>query len=1093
MKLQEARQLIQNTFENTFDKGRFNLFLKNLLHESYEERTNIQTGGQVPQAFSDIVRKMERVGKYEDDEGNIIDLLIVEIKNEHSIERARTAQRNFISRYLNGSRGEFKDAALVAFYSEGSPDWRFSLIKMQYSIEKKKDELTPAKRFSFLVGADEKSHTAQNQLANLLLSDSAPGLAEIESSFNIETVTNEFFEKYRDLFLSLNEHIEKEIKKSKELRDELVSKNIDAASFTKKLLGQIVFLYFLQKKGWLGVPKNENWGKGDKKFLRNLLEEAKKQKKKFFADYLVYLFYEALATEHRGGSDSSFYPRLNSRIPFLNGGLFEADYEWKKISINLPNDLFTNDEMSDEGDTGTGVLDVFDRYNFTVKEDEPLEKEVAIDPEMLGKVFENLLEVKDRKSKGAFYTPREVVTFMCQEAIINYLDISVNNDAESYSKLGEKELNMFGNKERGGQLSLESANGKMTKVLRKDLEKFIREGSSALDNDALVEEKGVETRDLFYKIPESIRNNAKELDKALADVRICDPAIGSGAFPVGMMNEIVRAREILKVFIKGTKAEKNTLYELKRHAIQECIYGVDIDHSAIDIAKLRLWLSLVVDEEDFYKIKPLPNLDYKIVQGNSLVGFPSTLMMNNVAQKELENYKEEFFSETDHEKKIKLRKKIEKAKDLLIESAKDYISYSVEFDFNLYFSEVFHKNGGFDIIIGNPPYISYYSNTGSSLSKAEKQYYVTNYSSVIKENDRINSMNLFSEKAISLLKDNGFVTFIVNKTFAVLPSYFEIRKYFLNNTRISYIVYGLDPFDAIVDCLIFGCRKESNINNSYLIKWYEGNIEIYDPVHVDNFLNNKKLEFHYTKNNILIRKIEKCKGKMENILLINRGINIGGYSEYFLSDEKDNSDYYKYLTSIKSLRRYNYEWNKDCDCYFKFDSKLEIKLRKKGATIVLGNPERYLGRKLFIPESAQSLQASYVAERIYSAYGIMVGTQVQSKYNIKYACALLNSKLITFYAEEKEILRKGAKATPHIGVKGLNSIPIHLLQEKEQEPLINMVDKILSAKKENPNANTRMWERQIDVMVYHLYKLSYEEALIVDPELTEEEFERYRG
>lgn len=347
MKLQEARNLIKTTFENPFDKGRFTLFIKNLLKDAYEEKTFLQTGGQLPQAFAELIRKMERIGKYEDDEGNIVDILAVELKKGRSIEWARTTQRNFIRRYLNGSRGgKLKDAALVAFYSQGSEDWRFSLIKMQYSLEKKKDELTPAKRFSFLVGADEKSHTAQNQLAELLTLDSVPTLVEIESSFNIETVTREFFEKYRELFLNLNDHIEREIKKTKNLREELESQGIDSVSFTKKLLGQIVFLYFLQKKGWLGVPKNENWNKGDKQFLRTLLTQALVEKKNFFSDYLVYLFYEALATEHRGGSDPSYYAKLNCRIPFLNGGLFEADYNWEKIEISIPNKLFTNTDKT---------------------------------------------------------------------------------------------------------------------------------------------------------------------------------------------------------------------------------------------------------------------------------------------------------------------------------------------------------------------------------------------------------------------------------------------------------------------------------------------------------------------------------------------------------------------------------------------------------------------------------------------------------------------------------------------------------------------------------------------------------------------------
>lgn len=554
MKPDKAKELIKETFEKPFSKERFDWFLKNLFQDKIEYRNKVYQGNYIKEAYRQYIRKYEQVGKFEDDEGNTIDLLTVELLRGQSVERARTSQRNFIAQYLKNKN--HREGALVAFYSEGSDDWRFSFIKMEYSLEKKKDDLTPAKRFSFLVGKDEKSHTAQNQLAGLLTMQTVPLMQELEQAFNIETVTKEFFEKYKQLFLDLNDHIEKEIKKSKQLREELESKHIDSAAFTKKLLGQIVFLYFLQKKGWLGVPKNENWGKGDKRFLRSLLDKAVSEKENFFADYLVYLFYEALATEHRGGSDSSYYKKLDCRIPFLNGGLFEADYNWEKITVDIPNKLFTNRNKTKEGDEGDGILDVFDRYNFTVKEDEPLEKEVAVDPEMLGKVFENLLEVKDRKSKGAFYTPREIVHYMCQESLIAYLDTSVNGEATSFLRMGDEQTQLFGNAGKKGQLDLVAPMDAEIVVPRKDIEKYIREGIAAIDNDTRVESKGEETTSYSYQLPESIRTNAKEIDKALANIRICDPAIGSGAFPVGMMNEIVKAREILSVYLKEAKTKR---------------------------------------------------------------------------------------------------------------------------------------------------------------------------------------------------------------------------------------------------------------------------------------------------------------------------------------------------------------------------------------------------------------------------------------------------------------------------------------------------------------------------------------------------------
>ena len=254
--------------------------------------------------------------------------------------------------------------------------------------------------------------------------------------------------------------------------------------------------------------------------------------------------------------------------------------------ILLPDELFSNKQQTKEGDTGTGILDVFDRYNFTVKEDEPLEREVAVDPEMLGKVFENLLEVKDRKSKGTYYTPREIVHYMCRESLINYLE----------SELAGTEVDLF--------------------LEREDIEFLIRRGEMTREHDARVMRKGKETKDYAYQTPASIRTRAALIDEKLAGIRVCDPAVGSGAFLVGMMTEVVKARQTLSGYIDDRHPSP---YVFKRHAVQESLFGVDIDPSAVEIAKLRLWLSLVVDEEDIREIRPLPNLDFKIMQGNSLL------------------------------------------------------------------------------------------------------------------------------------------------------------------------------------------------------------------------------------------------------------------------------------------------------------------------------------------------------------------------------------------------------------------------------------------------------------------------------------------
>jgi len=522
------KDLLKRTFTGEFDTDNFILFTKNLFNEIDIEPREIS----VSSGFGEYIKKLTYLGEYSDSQKRNIDVLIVELIGDTKVERARSFQRNLVAKFLKDNT---KDAGLVAFYSADNPDWRLSFVKMDYRIGDKgvKAEVgTPPKRYSFLVGETEPSHTAQKQLFPILNDrKNNPLISELEEAFSVEKVTREFYEKYRFLF----EKLAKNLNKNKSFQIIASKENIDIDNFAKKLLGQIVFLYFLQKKGWLGVPSDKVWGQGDKLFLRTLFDKAKSEKKNFYNDYLEHLFYDTLNNPRRNEVDPSYSNYFGSKIPFLNGGLFEPDYDWENTIIYLENDIFED------------IIDTFDLYNFTVKEDEPLEKEVAVDPEMLGKVFENLLPENLRKGQGAYYTPREIVHYMCQESLINYLTTETKIGVDKIRKL----------------------------VVTKHFD-----GAGEL------------------------------IDRVLQNVKVCDPACGSGAFLVGMLHEIVSARRLLN-------HEKDE-YHLKKEAIQNCIYGVDVDPGAVEIAKLRLWLSLVVDYE-LKDIEPLPNLDYKIMCGNSLL------------------------------------------------------------------------------------------------------------------------------------------------------------------------------------------------------------------------------------------------------------------------------------------------------------------------------------------------------------------------------------------------------------------------------------------------------------------------------------------
>ena len=436
-------------------------------------------------------------------------------------------------------------------------------------------------------------------------------------------------------------------------------------------------------------------------------------------------------------------------------------------------------------------------YNFTINEDEPLEKEVAVDPEMLGKIFENLLEVKERKSKGAFYTPREIVHYMCQESLINYL----SNE---------------------------------TGIFYDDIEIFIKYGEIIKDSDMNTYKKE------SYKMPKVIVDNFETIDKALENVTIADPSVGSGAFPLGMLNEIVKARSIITDYIYKNANEidmfdNRSIYKLKKNTMKKSIFAVDIEPSAVDITKLRLWLSLVVDA-DKKTVNTLPNLDYNIMVGNSLIDefrgiklFDEELLKEKSTRKQIkenrqismnigennevtigieqeyqllediQNLQSKLFDTKDTKIKKDIKKEIEDKEWELIEyklnrekglSFKEIGELKKQrqlhkrpyFLWKLEFSKIFKRKEGFDIVIGNPPYVGERGNKElfRKIRKTEfgKKFYEA----------RMDLFHLFFHKAIDLAKLNGIVCFITTNYFLKGDGAKKLRNDLENRTCIEKII-----------------------------------------------------------------------------------------------------------------------------------------------------------------------------------------------------------------------------------------------------------------------------------------------------------------
>ena len=854
--------------------------------------------------FSSHIESFTHVGNYVSPDNKKIIVMAVELKSKTYVENSRSTQRSYAKKLIESANA---DAAMIAFYMTGDQRWRLSFVRLDYEMKiengklKAAENLTPAKRYSFLVGKDEPCHTAIERFRLFLdHHDSKPTLDDIENAFSVESVTNEFFALYCEKFLQLRDCLEK----NSDFIEEAKLHNYTSAQFAKKLMGQIVFLYFLQKKGWLGVSawpktltaaeykkafyargtksrelipvvytqvdentyrvngsalnklsdddeeflstcvKGEPWGTGPHNFMRKLFDMSVKKNANFFDDYLEPLFYDALNV-NRG--EQGYDPALHCRIPFLSGGLFEPidGYDWKHNNFAIPNELFSN-KKDGKDRLADGILDIFDRYNFTMSEDEPLEREVAIDPEMLGKVFENLLDINDRKSKGAFYTPREIVHYMCQESLINYLTKMMNVKEESI-----RDFILYGDfmkDEDAGVLKRAEKGESYTLWISEELYFLSDDGKIQVDRMA-------------------------ELDKALQDVRVADPAVGSGAFPLGMLNEIVRARQNITTYMditqkirdpKGAAREiryrrinDRSARQLKYDTIRNCIFAVDIEPSAVDIAQLRLWLSLVIDDEidpnaltalDGHRNPlPLPNLECNILCGNSLIdefegiklinqseiiGTAGEGMQTNLYQsafeatlKRLIEKQDELFTCDSAEKKTQILQDIDALRNSVImsqiqDAAPDileqyYLAKTLASKpfilWQLDFARVFREKGGFDIVIGNPPYIQLQKTideeTGTKLGDLYEQ---CGFASFTKTGD---IYCLFYEKGYQLLRNEGVLAFITSNKWMRAGYGEKLRGFFAQKTNPIFLIdfAGQKVFEsATVDVNILLFSKSDN-------------------------------------------------------------------------------------------------------------------------------------------------------------------------------------------------------------------------------------------------------------------------------------------
>ena len=1006
------------------------------------------------------------------------------------LSRARKNIQNTVRQITETYSGAF----IVFHYPNVSHNpeahtWRLSWLK-RLDVHR---EDSPAKRYTYLCGPSYSCRTIAQRFDELQQTNNKT-LDSITKAFDVEALSDEFFYNYRALYSKILGDGEKGRSKYKRYKDlssiseeelgfcDFLERHKGDAryfgpefsrwdektrrDYIKKLMGRLVFLQFLQKKGWMC---------GNPNYIKSLFEIYVTNKGEnvtdtipgsFLDEVLEPLFFGVLNTKvddrkalfEKEGWNLKLLDEWKN-IPYLNGGLFEQE------EFDKPKSAFSNSIFNE-------LFTLFSEYNFTIDENDPNDAEIGIDPEMLGKIFESQLE--DNKDKGAFYTPKEIVQYMCKESLIAYL---------------------------------------CTKI-------------PGFDDDirAFVED--------YERIEVPERENVLV---ELKNVKICDPAIGSGAFPMGMLNLLVALREKL--------GDKTSRYEQKREIIQNNIFGVDVEKGAVDIARLRFWLSIVIDEENNTP-HALPNLDYQIVKGNSLLHrFSLNASFKDVfsdynkqygTKYTLADYKKwvaDYLNTADHNKKEVFRKKIEeikscfrselKKKEVLkeiklkekindIETAnlfgldkrqKQQISelkkqlkeleqkhqdivtnavYKDAFEWRFEFPQLLDDNAdfvGFDIVIGNPPYFKY-----EGKHKDEIKYLRKDKELEAAFGGKLNAYKLFLSKALrALVRNGGVICFIFQNSFLADQQATLLRKEVLSEAQIISI-------DSFPERDNKKKRVFENVKMSVCIPVIRK--EVTDDAFVVHFWDDKNkssgITTIFTKKEIFsidskYLTIPRVQAKWIPLLIkLNNTnklplecyegeLNMTNHKPYFTTKTSNPK-----ILKGASIQRYYYTENMSQGEIEYLDEQKYLR-DFSGEKINHHNCDRIAMQGMTGANDKIRIIMALVPQGYYLANSCnyLIPTK---DFPSLYLLALMNSKIVNWFF-------RCFSTNSNVNGYEVKNLPIPNSTLMDKKSIISLAQKILTAKRLNPQADTGAWEREIDILVYLLYGLTWDEVQIVENSL----------
>jgi len=877
-------------------------------------------------------------------------------------------------------------------------------------------------------------------------------------SFDLQPLNKKFYEGISERFIILRQHLVKE-----NILDEK-----HASLFANRLIGRVIYCWFLDKKNIINKKMNyfdsESFD-SDTEYYRSRLER---------------LFYGVLntPTEDREYKDDV--------TPFLNGGLFEAretDF-YKNNKLTFPKDYFDD------------LFGFLSGYNFTTDESTSQFQQVAIDPEMLGRIFENLLaEMTEetgeqaRKAKGAFYTPREIVEYMCRESLKEYLKTKIPEDESRDKRL-----------------------------------------------EQLIDRPDKEFQDQDHNWRRDWKQYKNSIIKALDDLKVLDPACGSGAFPIGMMQLLVRVYERLEARFDP--------YKTKLGIIEKNIYGVDIEPMAVEIARLRAWLSIIVDEEsDSKKIKPLPNLEFKFICANSLIDLDkngsSTLGDDPELAGKLQEIRDAYFKTESLNKKKNLREKYEKivntgeslfGESLKSKQLKTYRPFDNETSASFFNSEFMFGVDKFNLIIGNPPYVKEDMNKKAFEGLKKLECY----------QGKMDLWYLFGARGIDLLNTGGILSFIAINNWTTNDGASKFRNKILNDGQlISYTDFGdFKVFSAGVQTMVFLIKKNRS-NDEYNVKYRKllnskidygflptflsldkevANIaEVYDfKLNPSQYLDSY---IHFTPSGIteLLEKIGKEEhfklkseeifsgidvmqdfvtrthlSKLETPAKVGDGIFVLNNGEVEnLSLNKDEKNILRPYFTTKEINKFiadksNRYWiiyggselNKKISLYPMIKKHLDkfkrviTSVNKPYGLHRTRNEKIFLGDKILSIRKCSEPSFSFVNFPCFVSRAFMIIKS--NRIDLEYLNAVLNSKLVSFW-----LLHRGKMQGDNFQIDKapLLSVPIAISEEGERERIVEISRAITNKKDRDEDANLEI--KKLNDYVNQIYGLTQEEILII--------------